>query len=495
MHKILISIFLFIFFIGSFLAGAWYTRTGADKLTEKNHRILHYVDPMNPMNTSDKPGIAPCGMPLEPVYGEEENTGSHQPDEMVSKTPGTVRIPSQKQQLIGVRIDTATVASETLSVRTLGRIAPDENRIYRLNAATDGWMRDISGSTTGSLVKKDQVMARIYIYNNDFYTWQQQYLSELANTGRLRSPDAARPSTGTRPPGAPSPDSGVAAAAPQQAPVPLRAEKQIYTKLSISEYYSMRSKLELMNLGVGETQLKELEQTGQFTFSEEIRSPVSGQVIVRNLFSDQKVDRGTECFRIADLSHVWVIADVFNIEAEYIRPGTVAKISIPSRGLRFEAKVSDVPPGFDAVTRTLKVRLDADNPKNVLRPDMFVDVEFQIHLPPAIVIPASAVLDSGRRQTVFVALGGGYFEPRPVVTGWRSGERVEIVNGLRPGEQIVTSGNFLIDSESRMRLAAAGLNRTPPTDSPEKEVQQSPKSKPEEKSGKTGLGTTRRKHD
>ena len=150
----------------------------------------------------------------------------------------------------------------------------------------------------------------------------------------------------------------------------------------------------------------------------------------------------------------------------YIRPGMSARISLPGQSKRYEARVSDVPPLFDAATRTLKVRLEMDNPKNVLRPEMFVDVEFQIPLPSAMTVPTSAVLDSGRKQTVFVALGDGFFEPRTVTTGWRSGDRVEIVEGLQPGEQIVISGNFLIDSESRMRLAAAGLSATPENASP-----------------------------
>lgn len=126
--------------------------------------------------------------------------------------------------------------------------------------------------------------------------------------------------------------------------------------------------------------------------------------------------------------------------------------------------MADVPAQFDPATRAFKVRLEVDNPENLLRPDMFVDVEFLVVLQPAVVIPADAVLDSGMRKTVFVDLGKGFFEPRAVKTGWRFDGKVEIPEGLMPGERIVISGNFLIDSESRMKLAAAGLYGTPGKD-------------------------------
>jgi multidrug efflux pump subunit AcrA (membrane-fusion protein)/YHS domain-containing protein len=157
------------------------------------------------------------------------------------------------------------------------------------------------------------------------------------------------------------------------------------------------------------------------------------------------------------LSRVWILADIFENESEYLRPGRNVKISLPNQGKTFHAKVSDVLPQFDPATRTLKVRLEADNPGYALRPDMFVDIDLPISLPPVISVPADAVLDSGLRKTVFVERETGFFEPREVETGRRIGNRIEIVKGLTPGERIVLSGNFLIDSESRLELAAAGM--------------------------------------
>jgi multidrug efflux pump subunit AcrA (membrane-fusion protein) len=157
--------------------------------------------------------------------------------------------------------------------------------------------------------------------------------------------------------------------------------------------------------------------------------------------------------------------------------------------------VSDVLPALDATTRSLKVRLEMDNPKNLLLPEMFVDVEFPINLPSTLTVPASAMLDSGRKKTVFVSLGNGRFEPRTVETGWRFGDRVEIIRGLISGEKIVTSGNFLIDSESRMRLAVAGPSEAHASHSSETMPQHSSQTEPEVIPKKSAPGPMEHKHD
>jgi RND family efflux transporter MFP subunit len=171
----------------------------------------------------------------------------------------------------------------------------------------------------------------------------------------------------------------------------------------------------------------------------------------------QRFDKGTELYRIGDLSRVWIQTDTFENEAQYLQPGKIVTVSISNLKKTFSAKVSNALPQFDPATRTLKVRLEAENPGYVLKPDMFVDVELPVTLPPSITVPADAALDSGIKKTVFVDRGNGYFEPREVETGWRLGGRIEITKGLKPGEKIVVSGNFLIDSESKLELAAAGM--------------------------------------
>ena len=207
---------------------------------------------------------------------------------------------------------------------------------------------------------------------------------------------------------------------------------------------------------MSDLQIEDIGRTRQYTENIQIRSPATGFVTFRNVSKGLRFDKGTELYRIADLSRVWILADVFENEASFFKPGMRVKVELPSQNKTLYARMSHVLPQFDPATRTLKIRLEAENPGYLLRPDMFVDVELPVTFPPAIVVPAAAVLDLGMRKTVFVAREEGLFEPRQVETGWRFGNRVEIVKGLDPGERIVVSGNFLIDSESRMELAASG---------------------------------------
>jgi RND family efflux transporter MFP subunit len=177
-------------------------------------------------------------------------------------------------------------------------------------------------------------------------------------------------------------------------------------------------------------------------------------VLARNISPSQRFDKGTELYRIADISRVWVMTDIFEKDRQFLKPG--AEATILYQGRRLKARMSDALPQFDAQSRTLKTRFELDNPDHLLQPDMFVDVEFEAAVPPAVTVPAEAVLDSGLRKTVFVDRGSGYFEPRRVETGWRAGDRVQILKGLMGGERVVISGNFLLDSESRMMSAVPG---------------------------------------
>jgi membrane fusion protein, copper/silver efflux system len=211
----------------------------------------------------------------------------------------------------------------------------------------------------------------------------------------------------------------------------------------------------LRSLGMTERQIDEIRRTHQSASQINVYAPISGFVLSRNLSPTQRFDKGAEMYRIADIGHVWVVTDIFEKDREFVRPGTVATIRY--RGREFPARMSDVLPQFDPQSRTLKTRFELDNPGHFLRPDMFVDVEVHVNMPAAITVPADAVVDSGRRKTVYVDRGRGYFEPRLVQTGWRLGDRVQITEGIAPGEHIVVSSNFLIDSESRMKPAAASV--------------------------------------
>jgi membrane fusion protein, copper/silver efflux system len=417
----------------SFLTGYWVraSRT-ASSSCPGGRRVLYYVDPMNPSFRSEKPGAAPCGMPLEPVYADSAAPAS----DVSASSPGAVPVRADRQQLIGVTLSQAHTRTLRQSLRLLGRVAVDEARLYRLYSVTEGWVREAGRATTGSVVRKGEVLASFY--TPEINAPQQTYLSTLATYERVKK-------TGTNP----------------------YDNLQGGTQLQAYEKNLRTLRQSLANLGMTAEQLEEIEEGHAVAPVMQIRAPAAGFVLARNASVGQRFDKGVELYTIADLSRVWVQADVFEADASLLKAGAHCRVTQPGRGAAYEAHVSDVSPQFDAATRTLKVRIEVENVGFGLRPDMFVDVEMPVELGPALVVPKEAVLDSGTRRVVFVAKGDGVFEPRPVATGWRYGDFVQIVSGLAEGAAVVTSGNFLLDSESRMRAAAGAATRDavdPPPD-------------------------------
>ncbi len=339
------------------------------------------------------------------------------------RQPGTVAIGPEKQQLIGIRVGVVEKGPVRHMLRVLGRVAVDETRQYVLNAATNGWVMDISAATPGSFVRKDEVLATFYA--PELLGAQQALLYGLGGLDRAKERAEGNPAL---------------------------VES---SNITVTQYRDA-----LRNLGMGEKQIDLIARTRERVNKVDMASPTTGIVIYRNIFPGLKFIQGQEFFRIADLSRVWILLDVFENEGEFLKPGAKARVSAPHQGKTFDASVSNTLPLFDPTTRTLKVRLEAANPDYALRPDMFVDVEIPVTLAEATTVPGDAVLDSGLKKTVFVALDGGYFEPREVETGRRLGDRVEVTHGLEPGERIVTAGTFLVDSESRMDLALSGMAGT-----------------------------------
>jgi membrane fusion protein, copper/silver efflux system len=414
-------IFLTLFVAAAFLAGVWFNQRAAVKNSHAGSRkILYYVDPMHPSYKSDKPGIAPdCGMQLEPVYADD---GSATSEGLSATTPGTVNISPEKQQIIGVRISPVEKTSSTQTLRLLGRIVPDETSIYKLNAGIDGFVQEISAATTGSQVKKGQLLATFSAPNATSVI--QTYILNVGAEERFTK-------------------------AVEESSMEGQA-------LPAANWNILQRIQQLQSVGISLSQIEEIKRTRKIPERIKILAPADGFVLARNVSLGQKFEKGTEWYRIADLSRVWILADVFENDAQYLRPGARVQVSLPGQRKTIFAKFTDVLPQFDPATRTLKVRLEADNPGYILRPDMFVDVQVPVSLPPTITVPVDAVLDAGLQKTVFVEREAGFFEPRTVETGWRFGDRVEIVKGLTPGERIVVSGNFLIGSESRLKAAFAG---------------------------------------
>lgn len=386
----------------AFAGGYWLADRDGDAPSAER-KVLYWVDPMNPSFRSPTPGTAPCGMPLEPVYADGEAPAA----------PGAVRVRADRQQLIGVRVEPARRRAAMRGLRLPGRVAVDESRLYRIYSISEGWIRELGPSTTGSVVERDARLASFY--SQEILGPQQAYLYALEALDRFVA-------------------SGTA------------SEEQ----LALNRRNVRNTRQALLNLGMGETQVDEVAKSRQGATLVDIRSPAAGFVLQRNVSIGQRFDRATELFTIADLRRVWILADVLEADAAALAPGTNAVVRAGGSAAR-PARVSGALPQFDPATRTFKVRLESDNPGFVLRPGMLVDVEASLDLPESIVVPASAVIDSGLRRTVFVETEAGIFEPREVTTGWRAGGDVEVVGGLAEGERVVVSGNFLLDSESRMR--------------------------------------------
>jgi Cu(I)/Ag(I) efflux system membrane fusion protein len=206
---------------------------------------------------------------------------------------------------------------------------------------------------------------------------------------------------------------------------------------------------------MSDLQIQEIQKTRTAAPNIKIYSPVTGYILARDISPEQRFDKGTEFYRIADITHVWIETDIFEKDREFIKPGTIATIRY--QGLELQAHMSNALPQFNPESRILKTRFELNNPGSMLLPGMFVEVELQMETPEAITVPDDAVIDSGRRKTVYVERGNGMFEPRLVETGWHHGNQIQITQGLSIGERIAVSGNFLIDSESRMK-APEGAN-------------------------------------
>jgi membrane fusion protein, copper/silver efflux system len=383
-------------------------QSGPAPAASGERRILYWQDAMNPSHHYDKPGKAPDGMDLVPVYAAAPPPAGQLP-------PGSVRISPEKQQLIGVAYGEAVEGPLVKTVRTVGRVTYDETRISRIQPKIDGWIDKVYVDFAGKLVRKNQPL--ISIYSPDLVSTQQEFLVSSRARESLR-----------------------------QSPIPEIASG------AQSLYESARQRLRLWD--ISEAQINEIEKRGEPTRTLTLYSPVAGFVLTRNAFDKQRVTTDTELYTIADLSAVWVLADVYEYEVPLIRLGQTATISLSySPGETFAARVSYIYPQVEATSRTLKIRLELPNPDFRLKPDMYADVALRIDYGTHVSVPQEAVLDGGLQQIVFVAREGGLLEPRRVEAGARLDGRIIILSGLQAGEKVVTSGNFLVDSESQLKAA------------------------------------------
>ncbi|MBF0526943.1 MAG: efflux RND transporter periplasmic adaptor subunit [Deltaproteobacteria bacterium] len=386
-------------------------------------KVLYWQDPMNPAHKSDKPGKAPDGMDLVPIYADEGGDNEKLP-------PGALRISPRKQQLIGVQLGEVTEQKLTKTIRSVGRLAYDETKIKRIQTRVDGWITRVYVDFTGKLVKKGQPL--ISFYSPSLVSTGQELL--IAK----KSKDALADS-------------------------PYKEFGQSTQDL----YASAKKRLKLWN--VSDAQIREIEKQGNPLTTLTLFSPSGGFVVARNAFEGQRIAPETELYTLADLSTIWLLADVYEYELPLIQmgqPGVMTLLAFPNKV--FTGKVTYIYPEVDKATRTIKVRLEFPNPNFLLKPDMYANVVFSIEYGRQTVVPDSAVLDSGTEQLVFLAKEGGYFEPRRVRLGQKMDNFYQVLDGVKVGDRVVTSANFLIDSESKLKSAISEIAGEAPAETKER---------------------------
>jgi Cu(I)/Ag(I) efflux system membrane fusion protein len=337
---------------------------------------------------------------------------------MVEVAPGTVQISPERQQLIGVRIGTVEKRPLQKVIRTNGRVEFDEKRLATISPKIGGWIEELYVDFTGAPVKKGAPL--LTLYSPELVSTQEEYLAAL----RARQELAASP----------------------------------YPEVAASGnalVESARRRLRLWD--ISEEQIRELEQTGQVRKSLTLYSPYSGIVLEKMAFKGMRVEPGMALYKLADLSVVWLIADIYEYELPLIRLGQQASINLSYLpGEAFTGKAVFIYPYLDAQTRTARVRFEFANPRGTLKPEMYAGVEITIRLGDKIAVPEGAIIDTGIRKVAIVEKGAGYFEPRDVKLGTKAGDYYEVLDGLKVGERVVTSANFLIDSESKLKEAVGG---------------------------------------
>ncbi|KAA6463377.1 efflux RND transporter periplasmic adaptor subunit [Acidobacteria bacterium AB60] len=409
MKKALYIVPLILCVIGGFAVGRYL----AHPRTASSHQVLYYVDPMHPAYKSAKPGKAPdCGMDLVPVYADSAASAVAAND--LPAGSGTEIAPGV-QQLYGIRLAKAERQAQRQSMRLFGRVQAEDTRIFRVDFGADGYVKETKNDSVGTHVAKDQHLA--LVYSPDFLAVAGGYLA--ANERTPGAPNTAKDNVST------------ATAAQNSASVLARADR-------------------LRNLGMSDAQIEEMTQTKKLPEDVYIVSPVDGFILTRTISPGMRVERMTSLYSVADLSKVWIEAEVFGRDAQSIHPGTPATVSLPDAGQTLHASILSILPDADPVTHAVKVRLEAENPGFKLRPGMFVNVDLPVSLPEGLSVPLDAVVDSGMEKRVYVETSENRFEARSVQTGWQLGDRIQVVSGLNEGDVVVASGTFLVDSESRL---------------------------------------------
>lgn len=383
---------------------------------KETKKILFYRNAMNPAVTSPTPKKDSMGMDYVAVY---KDGGS------ANDRAGTVKIDPTVVQNIGVRTTKVKVEALSKIIRAVGRVDFDEEKMARLHPKTKGWIEKIFINKIGETVKVDDIL--MSIYSPQLVSTQEEYLLALKNVNALSKSPFKDVRNGAR-----------------------------------ALVQSARERLTLLD--VPEHQIKELETSRKIKKNLHIHTPVAGTVLRIGARKEQYVTPQTELYMIADLSTVWIIAEIYEYELPWITKGDTADVTLMSvPGKIFKGTVDYIYPYAEAKTRTTKVRLVFKNDDFRLRPDMFAEVKIHAqNQKDALIIPIEAVIRSGNKTQVFIVKGAGKYEPRFVKLGIESEGKVIILSGLKKGDEVVTSAQFLIDSESKLSEATAKMIRPKP---------------------------------
>ncbi|MEI6212218.1 MAG: efflux RND transporter periplasmic adaptor subunit [bacterium] len=419
------GLLLFVFVILAFGGGVWLGRGPFAQPPHAAPAKQLYTCGMDPQVIQDHPGNCPiCGMVLTPM--RKRGTSAADPADPSDRTDPSdhaerlVYIDPVTTQNMGLRTDVVTQGPLRRTIRTVATVEYDETSLAEVTTKFRGWIEKLHVSATGQQVHRGDPLFEIY--SPELYSAQTEYLMASAD------------STGAF--------AGMKASAT--------------TKL---KYYD-----------ISDDQIATLEKTRRTTKTLRVDAPRDGIVVERSAVEGQMVEAGMRLYRIADLGLVWVVAQVFEQDVPFVRVGQEAQVSLsylPDR--KFRGRVTFIYPTVDEKTRTVRIRMEFHNPGYYLKPGMFATVELTTELAAlALLVPDTAVLRSGDRNTVFVALGGGKFEPRAITLGPRSADnQYQVLSGLSEGERIVTSGQFLLDSESQLRDAIAKMSSVvPPSNQP-----------------------------
>ena len=401
------------------VAGYWMgtgkpTQSGAAQpeqaKSQAARKILYYRNPMGLPDTSPVPKKDSMGMDYTPVYEGEEPASDG----------SVVKISVEKVQKLGVRTEVVAPRELVRTLRAVSTVQADERRLHTVAPRFEGWIERLYVNTTGQSVKKGDPL--MDVYSPDLVAAQQEYLIAWQGVQAVAG-------------GSPDVQAGM-------------------QRLAESALQRLR------NWEISEAELLRLQKEGKARQYLTLRSAVSGVVLEKPSIQGKRFMPGEVLYQIADLSSVWVLADVFEQDLGMVRLGQPAAVSVDAYPDKvFNGKVGFIYPTVTPETRTAKVRVELPNAQALLKPAMYARVEFASSANKAkvLAVPDSAVLDSGTRQLVLVDLGAGRFEPRVVKLGMRGDGYVEVLDGVKAGEAVVVSANFLIDAESNLKAALGGF--------------------------------------